>query len=114
RVTDAPPGPPPRRLQLVVLDVMGVVFPTGADVPARLTEFAQQRGSPLDVDAVASSWALAAEGRLTVGELWASLGLTGDPGDLSDEFLAQHRLRRGVREFLERMQVRELPVAGVA
>jgi FMN phosphatase YigB (HAD superfamily) len=114
RVTDAPAGPPPRKLQLVVLDVMGVVFPTGADVPERLTAFARQRGSTLDVHAVASSWALAAEGRLTVGELWASLGLTDDPGDLSDEFLAQHRIRPGVRTFLERMQARELPVAGIA
>jgi FMN phosphatase YigB (HAD superfamily) len=103
-----------RRLQLVVLDVMGVVFPTGAATAELLATFVARRGSTVAPEAVASTYELAVEGRLTVGEVWASLGLTDDPGDLSDEFLALHRLRPGVREFLERMTARDLPVAGVA
>jgi FMN phosphatase YigB (HAD superfamily) len=103
-----------RRLELVVLDVAGVVFTTGRDTTEHLTTFVRDRGSSLERHAVATTWELAAEGRLTVGELWGSLGLTEDPGDLSDEFLARHRLRAGVRELLERLQSRELPVAGVA
>lgn len=103
-----------RRLQLVVLDVMGVVFPTGTSTADLLATFVAQRGSTVAPEAVGSTYDLAVEGRLTVGEVWASLGLTDDPGDLSDEFLALHRLRPGVREFLERMTARDLPVAGVA
>lgn len=103
-----------RKLALVVLDVTGIVLTTGRETVDLLTTFARQRGGSLDRAAVEPSWELAAEGRLTVGELWASLGLTDDPGDLSDEFLALHRVRPGVRELLERLQRRELPVAGVA
>jgi hypothetical protein len=107
-------APASRRLQLVVIDVMGVAFATGRDTVDLLVDFLHQRGSSLDRSAVEASWSLAAEGRVSVGELWGSLGLTGDPGDLSDEFLAGHRLQPGLRRFLERMVARDLPVAGVA
>jgi FMN phosphatase YigB (HAD superfamily) len=111
---DADDAPASRRLQLVVIDVMGVGYATGRATPDLLADFVHQRGSTIERHALETTWGLAAEGRLTVGELWASLGLTGDPGDLSDEFLTLHRLRPGVRQFLERMVARDLPVAGVA
>jgi FMN phosphatase YigB (HAD superfamily) len=108
------PAPPTRRLQLVVLDVTGVVLDRGEDAPALLVEFARQRGSRRSDDQITASYLLATEGRLPVGELWASIGLAGDPGHLADDFLASFRLRPGAREFLERMLARDLPVAGVA
>lgn len=105
---------PTRRLQLVVLDITGVVLDRGEDAPSLLVEFARQRGSRRTDDEITTSYLLATEGRLPVGELWASIGLAGDPGHLSDDFLASFRMRPGAREFLERMLARDLPVAGVA
>jgi FMN phosphatase YigB (HAD superfamily) len=106
--------PPPRKLQLVVLDVNGLLFEGGERSADLLADFAQAKGSPRRRDEIAATYELASEGRLTVGELWTSLGLTGDPGHLSDDFLTVFRLRAGAREFLERMLARDLPVAGVA
>lgn len=109
-----PDQPRERRLRLVVLDVMGVVFAGGRDTEGLLTEFVADKGSTASAGEVSARYRQAAEGRLAVGELWEVLGVEGDPGDLSDEFLAIHRLVPGVREFLERMRARELPVACVS
>jgi FMN phosphatase YigB (HAD superfamily) len=105
---------PARKLRLVVLDVMGVVFESGSETEDLLVRFAADKGSPADRETVLRQYRRAAEGRITVGELWSSLGLSEDPGDLSDEFLTAHRLRPGVRDFLERMRGRQLPVVCVA
>ncbi len=98
----------------MVLDAMGVVLATGRETGRLLVEFVAEKGSTASAEEVERHYQQAAEGRMTVGELWESLGVHGDPGDLSDEFLALHRLVPGVREFLERMRAHDLPVACVA
>jgi FMN phosphatase YigB (HAD superfamily) len=109
---DSAHGSPP--LRLVVLDAMGVVFETGRDAERMLADFIVAQGGTASFDAVADRYREACTGRVSVGEFWASLGLDGDPGDLSDRFLARHRVMPGVREFLERMRAGDLPVAVVA
>ena len=103
-----------RRLQLVVLDADGVVFSGAEDSDHLLVDFAKARGSQLDAESIRSAYHAASEGRVTTGELWQSLGVVGDPGDLTDDFLAERRVTDGVRDFLERMRARELPVAVVS
>jgi FMN phosphatase YigB (HAD superfamily) len=106
--------PPPRRLELVVLDAMGVVFTTGSGAADLLANFASAAGSTLSRDDVADRYAKCMVGQISVPELWISLGVAGDPEDLTDRFLALHRPSAGLREFLDRMQERGLPVAVVA
>ncbi len=106
--------PARRRLELVVLDADGVMLATGEDVPSLICEVVAARGRPVERSLVVPLWERAAEGRMAVGELWSALGLTADPGDLSDDLLARHRLRPGLREFLDDMLARGLPVAVVA
>jgi FMN phosphatase YigB (HAD superfamily) len=106
--------PKQRKLELVALDTMGVVFSAGDDLAGRLADFVAANEGTTDRVLVAERYTEAVEGRLPVGRLWAELGVDGDPGDLSDDFLAVHHLTPGIRDFLERMRDRELLVACLA
>jgi FMN phosphatase YigB (HAD superfamily) len=106
--------PPPRRLGVVVLDAMGVVFDTGADVTSLLADFLREQGINRAHDEVGHQLAQATLGQITPAEMWRSLGVDGNQAELTDQFLALHKPSPGLRSFLERMRDRELPVVVVS
>jgi HAD superfamily hydrolase (TIGR01509 family) len=110
------PGTPmaPRRLGVVVLDAMGVVFDTGADVTSLLADFLRDQGINLAHDQVGASLAEASLGQITPAEMWRSFGVEANQAELTDQFLALHRPSPGLRSFLERMRERDLAVVGVS
>jgi FMN phosphatase YigB (HAD superfamily) len=105
---------PPRRLGVVVLDAMGVVFDTGRDLPGLLAAFLRDQGINLPVDEVGARLAEATLGQVSPAEMWRSLGVDGGHDELTDQFLALQKPSPGLRAFLDRMQARELPVVVVA
>lgn len=109
-----PPPRPKRRLGVVVLDAMGVVFDTGVDVPALLTDFLHGQGIYLPHDEVAALYTRATLGEIGPDELWRALGVERNQREATDQFLALHKVSPGVRLFLERMRERSLPVVVVA
>ncbi len=103
--------PPARRLRLVVLNPLGVLFEP-ADEPARLlASFVAERGGEMDDESVYNLHHQAVLGRITPAELWSGLGLDGDPAELTEQYLDQYTVRSGARDFVGEMARRELPVA---
>jgi putative hydrolase of the HAD superfamily len=108
------PAPLGRRLELVVLDAMGVVFETGTDTVSMLTDFAHDHGAPVSRSRVDEQYRKATLGEIDVAALWESLGVEGDADELTDTFLVGHRVTPGLRPFLERVAARDLSVVVVA
>ena len=103
--------PPQRRLRLVVLNPLGVLFEP-IEEPARLlASFAAERGLEVDEEDVEQLHHQAALGRISPVELWAGIGLDDDPDELTEQFLDQYTVRSGVRDFMAEMGRRDLPVA---
>lgn len=103
--------PPPRRLRLVVLNPLGVLFEPDDEPAQLLASFAAEQGSEVDAENVQQLHHQAVLGRITPAELWAGLGLEDDPVELTEQFLDQYTMRSGARDFVAEMTRRELPVA---
>ena len=107
----APVQPPQRRLRLVVLNPLGVLYEPADDPAELLASFAAERGLEPDEEEVQQLHNQAILGRITPAELWSGIGLDGDPAELTEEFLSQYTVRSGARDFVAEMVRRELPVA---
>lgn len=107
----APAQPPQRRLRLVVLNPLGVLYEPADDPAELLASFAAERGLEPDDEEVQQLHNQAILGRITPAELWSGIGLDGDPAELTEEFLSQYTVRSGARDFVAEMVRRELPVA---
>lgn len=107
----APVQPPQRRLRLVVLNPLGVLYEPADDPAELLASFAVERGLEPDDEEVQQLHNQAILGRITPAELWSGIGLDGDPAELTEEFLSQYTVRSGARDFVAEMVRRELPVA---
>ena len=106
-----PAQPPQRRLRLVVLNPLGVLYEPADDPAELLVSFAAERGLEPDDEEVQQLHNQAVLGRITPAELWSGIGLDDDPAELTEEFLAQYTVRSGARDFVAEMVRRELPVA---
>lgn len=107
----APAQPPQRRLRLVVLNPLGVLYEPADDPAELLASFAAERGLEPDDEEVQQLHNQAILGRITPAELWSGIGLDDDPAELTEEFLSQYTVRSGARDFVAEMVRRELPVA---
>jgi len=107
----APVQPPQRRLRLVVLNPLGVLYEPADDPAELLASFAAERGLEPDDEEVQQLHNQAILGRITPAELWSGIGLDDDPAELTEEFLSQYTVRSGARDFVAEMVRRELPVA---
>ena len=103
--------PPARRLRLVVLNPLGVLFEPADEPSQLLADFAAERGSEVDAETVEQLHQQAVLGRITPAELWTGLGLEDDPAELTEQYLDQYTVRSGARDFVAEMVRRELPVA---
>lgn len=106
--------PPQRRLRLVVLNPLGVLFEPIEEPVGLLASFAAEKGLEVDEEDIEQLHQQAALGRITPVELWAGMGLEDDPDELTEQFLDQYSVRSGVRDFMAEMGRRELPVACLA
>lgn len=98
----------------VVVDGMGVLFRETDPVENLLIPFARQHGSPrTDTEILARARALRL-GRMTTGELWASLGVAGDPEELDSAYLAHHQLSPGVIRYLRSLREQGVRLACIA
>lgn len=103
--------PPARRLRLVVLNPLGVLFEPSDEPSQLLADFAAERGSEVDAESVEQLHSQAVLGRITPADLWTGLGLDDDPVELTEQYLDQYTMRSGARDFVVEMARRDLPVA---
>lgn len=112
----AVPASPPaagsqKRIQMVVLDAMGVLYRDGDDVETLLIPFVREHGGIDDEQAIRARYVDASLGRHTTSELWSLLGVPGDPDELDRSYTQRFELNAGVHEFLDAMERRGIGVA---
>jgi putative hydrolase of the HAD superfamily len=115
----ADPQPPPaaarpagqKRIQVVVLDAMGVLYREADDVESALIPFVRERGGIDDALAIRARYIDASLGRHTTSELWTLVGVPGNPADLDRAYVERFALSDGVHQFLDAMDRREIAVA---
>ncbi len=109
--TSAAAQPPARRLRLVVLNPLGVLFEPSDEPSQLLAAFAAERGSEVDAESVEQLHHQAVLGRISPAELWTGLGLDDDSDELTEQYLDLYTMRSGARDFVTEMARRELPLA---
>ncbi len=100
-----------RRLELVVLGGIGVVWDGGTDPEGLLVSFVREHGGIADPREVADRYRAASLGQVSAAEFWAAVGVVGDVADLDAQYLSGVRLRPDVPVFLDQMVKREMTVA---
>ena len=106
-----PAAAPVRRLEMVVLDGMGVLFRTGDNVGRLLTPFAREHGSTVDDGAIVEAYRLASMGRLSTAEFWAAIEVDGDADELDRAYVDRVDLSPGAGRFLRRAHEQGLRIA---
>ena len=106
-----PAAAPIRRLELVVLDGMGVLFRTGDNIGRLLTPFAREHGATVDDGAIAEAYRQASMGRLSTAEFWTAIGVDGKADDLDRAYVDRVELSPGAGRFLRRAHEQGLRVA---
>jgi putative hydrolase of the HAD superfamily len=108
---NAPGAGSQRRIQMVVLAAMGVLYRNDDDVDALLIPFVREHGGIDDPQAIRARYVDASLGRHTTSELWSLLGVRGDPAELDRSYIQRFELSDGVHEFLDAMEQRGIGVA---
>ena len=103
--------PAHRKLRLVVLGGIGVVWDAGGDPEGLLVPFVREQGGVVDPREVADRYRAASLGHLSSEEFWDAVGVVGDPEVLDAAYLSRVRMRADVLPFLDRMDERSMPVA---
>ena len=107
------PAPPPRRLELVIVDANGVLWGGDRSDDERLVAFVANHGGTATTQAVRSALTDAIVGRLTSAQLWTALGVDGNAAQLDEEYTASFELAPNVVEFVAAMARRGVGVACV-
>ncbi len=100
-----------KRLELLVLGGVGVVWDFGGDPEGLLVRFVRERGGIADSREIADRYRSASLGHVSVSEFWASIGVHGDAEQLDRSYLEWVDPRPDVIPFLRRMKDRDLQVA---
>ncbi len=100
-----------RRLELVVLGGIGVVWDGGTDPEGLLVSFVREHGGVADPREVADRYRAASLGQVSAGEFWTAVGVLGDADELDAGYLSGVRLRPDVSAFLGQMAQRNMTVA---
>lgn len=101
----------PPRLELVALDARGVLYDEANDIGAKLVPFVREHHSRASLQDINNTFRAASLGRLSTSELWAALGVEGDPAELDELYTRGFTLREGVLDFIDQLHERELRVA---
>jgi HAD superfamily hydrolase (TIGR01509 family) len=91
------------KINVVILDAMGVMYSVGDDVKDLLCPFIAEKGGISDIDKITSLYMAASLGNMTAVEFWQSVSVSPN---LEDEYLQRHKLTDGLIEFLEAINSR--------
>lgn len=97
--------------RVIALDGMGVLYREGNDTQKLLLPFVREMGSLASEQDIVRGSRLLSLGRLTPADFWKGIGLTGDPNELDDAYLALHQLTPGVVAFLRSLRTKGVRVA---
>ncbi|HXZ95262.1 MAG TPA: HAD-IA family hydrolase [Dehalococcoidia bacterium] len=85
-------------MRIIVLDAMGVIYPTANDNRDLLCPFVAEKGGTKDVSKIEMLYNSTSLGNMSSAQFWKAVGL--DPR-LEDEYLQRYELSDGLPDFLE-------------
>tara|TARA_B000000460_G_C21414810_1_gene348199 strand:+ start:18 stop:779 length:762 start_codon:yes stop_codon:yes gene_type:complete len=100
-----------RRLELLVLGGIGVIWDPGGDPEGLLVRYVREQGGIADPREIADRYRSASLGHVSTAQFWSSIGVQGEADQLDRAYLERVQMRRDVLPFLDRMKERGLPVA---
>jgi FMN phosphatase YigB (HAD superfamily) len=83
---------------VLVLDGMGVIYRSADDVAELLVPFVLEQGGTTMRERIEREYIRASLGQITAAEFWKNVGVSST---FEDAYLAKHRVRSGLRAFLE-------------
>jgi len=87
-----------KRIKILMLDAMGVIYKHGDDVEELLIPFIVKKNSKISKESIVTSYGTASLGRISAEEFWKNVGLSSD---YEDEYLDGFRLNDEIIEFLD-------------
>ena len=110
---ERPAAPGQKRIQVVVLDAIGVLYREADDVESLLIPFVRDHGGVDDPLVIRAHYVDASLGHHTTRELWSLLRVPGDAAQLDREYIERIELSDGVHQFLDAMDQRGIAVAAL-
>ena len=92
-----------KKLKVVVLDAMGVIYSVRDDVRDLLCPFIAENGGSRDTLQIEQLYRSASLGNISAFDFWKAVNVAPE---LEDEYLQRHRLSDGLLDFLEQIKRR--------
>ncbi|MCD4669483.1 MAG: HAD-IA family hydrolase [Actinomycetia bacterium] len=90
-----------RKIKILMLDAMGVIYKHGDDVAELLIPFVQSKDSNISDKIIIDNYRQASLGRISSKDFWENMGLSQN---LEDEYLESFELAEEVIDFLKTAQ----------
>ena len=94
---------PIEKIELVLLDAMGVIYAAGDDVGELLIPFLREHGSQADEVLIQDAYRQTSLGHMSAPAFWTAMGVAPE---LEDQYLTRHRLQTGLMAFIHRLPPR--------
>jgi len=100
-------------LELLVIDLHGVIFKQGLDPQEHLQTFIQDNGGEVDHADLMELHRQGTLGRIETAEFWNQVGIEGDADDLDRRYIESFDFRSGAKDFLRNLHKRGIAVSVV-
>ena len=103
----------PSSVRLLVVDMHNVLFLQSNDPKDHLIAFIRDKGGDLDEDEINELHRQGTLGRLSSHDFWKQVGVEGESQSIDKEYVLSFDLRSGVKDFLQTMHKRGVPIGVV-
>ena len=100
-------------LELIVIDLHGVIFKQGLDPQEHLQSFIEDNGGQIDHADLVELHREGTLGRIETAEFWNKVGIQGDADDLDRKYIESFNFRSGAKDFLRNLHKRGIAVSVV-
>ncbi|HJM97954.1 MAG: HAD-IA family hydrolase [Acidimicrobiales bacterium] len=101
------------QLQLLVMDLHGVIFKQGMDPQEHLRIFIESNGGEINQEDLAELHREGTLGRVETSEFWKQVGVPGNTEDIDKKYLESFSFRTGAKDFLRNLHKRGIAVSVV-
>ena len=103
----------PSSVRLLVIDLHKVIFLQSNDPTDHLVTFIRDKGGNLEEEEIIELHRQGTLGRLSSYDFWKQVGVEGESKEIDMEYVRSFDLRPGVKDFLQTMHKRGVPIGVV-
>ncbi len=101
------------QLQLLVIDIHGIIFKQGQTLQDHLHDFIESNGGTITLDELSEIHREGTLGRLETREFWEQAGVDGNADELDQRYIKSFKFQVGAKDFLRNLHKRGIAVAVV-